>query len=391
MKKRIAIINQRYGLEVNGGSEVYTRMIAEHLRDIYDIEVLTTCALDYDTWKNYYNEGTEYINNVKVTRFANKKQRNMIKFRVISKVARMLPFSSKIIDKLWIKEQGPYCPDLIQYIMEHQDDYDQFIFITYLYYLTATGVPKVADKSIMIPTAHDEPYIHFAIYKDVFEKPKKIIYLTEEEKIMVESVFDVGKKKNAVIAMGIEKIPQTKPERFCKKYSIIDEYIIYIGRIDVGKKCDELLGYFIRYKTENNNNLKLVLLGKCMMEVPHHKDIMSLGFVSDEDKYNALSGAKALVLPSKYESLSISVLEAMSLSVPVIVNGESEVLKAHCAKSNAGLYYESYEEFKGCINRMLRGDREYNNMCQQGKKYIDENYRWKGIISRLQSIIDHDD
>ena len=43
--EKIAIINQRYGLEVNGGSELYSREIAERLNSNYDVEVLTSCAV----------------------------------------------------------------------------------------------------------------------------------------------------------------------------------------------------------------------------------------------------------------------------------------------------------------------------------------------------------
>ncbi len=67
--KRIAIVNQRYGLEVNGGSEYYTRLLAEHLQESFDVTVLTTTALDYDTWENHYPAGTDKIHGVKVRRF----------------------------------------------------------------------------------------------------------------------------------------------------------------------------------------------------------------------------------------------------------------------------------------------------------------------------------
>ena len=51
--KRIALVNQRYGLEVNGGSEYYTRLIAERLTGEYQVDVITTKAIDYTTWEVY--------------------------------------------------------------------------------------------------------------------------------------------------------------------------------------------------------------------------------------------------------------------------------------------------------------------------------------------------
>ena len=49
-----------------------------------------------------------------------------------------------------------------------RDNYEAFIFVTYLYYTTAVGIAEAKEKAILIPTAHDEPYIHMANYVDVF-------------------------------------------------------------------------------------------------------------------------------------------------------------------------------------------------------------------------------
>ena len=57
MREKIAFVNQRYGLEVNGGSELLCRQMAEKLSEIYDVEVITTCALDYVSWENHYAAG----------------------------------------------------------------------------------------------------------------------------------------------------------------------------------------------------------------------------------------------------------------------------------------------------------------------------------------------
>lgn len=387
--KKVALINQRYGLEVNGGSEYYTRLIAKKLNGIYDIEVLTTTAIGYDTWENYYNEGIEILEGIKVRRFKVDQPRNVLSFNQMTD--RLLANQSRTLEDecQWVEAQGPVCHTLIQYITAHSHEYDLFVFVTYLYYLTVKGLPHVADKAVLIPTAHDEPYIYFDLYKYVFQKPRGIIYLTEEEKQFVEQTFNNSNIPNIVAATGIDMPAQINEISFREKYHIWNKYIIYVGRIDSTKGCDKLFDYFIAYKMRNpQQQLKLVLMGKKVIEVPNHPDIINLGFVSEADKYNGLSGASALVLPSEFESLSISVLEAMALGKPVIVNGKCRVLKGHCLKSNGGLYYNGYYEFEGILNWMKNNDSLRLAMGENARLYIDNNYQWSVIIDRITQLFE---
>ena len=60
-----------------------------------------------------------------------------------------------------------------------------------------------------------------------------------------------------------------------------------------------------------------------------------LGFLPEHEKAAALAGARAVVCPSPFESLSIALLEGFALGVPGLVNARSEVLKEHCLRSGA--------------------------------------------------------
>lgn len=388
MPKKIALINQRYGREVNGGSEYYTRLIAERLTKYYDVDVITTKASEYTTWANYYPDAEEMINGVRVLRFANEKCRATDFDEYNGKYLAELSAGNPDTDKesLWFDKQGPYCPAAIEYIRTHHDDYHAFIFVTYLYYLSVKGIPCVADKAIFIPTAHEEPFIHFKTYQTLFRQPRAYVFLTEEEKRLVQTLFSNRNIPSIVSGAGVDVPDNISAQRFREKYGL-DNFIIYVGRIDEGKNCPEMFDFFLEYKKRNFNDLKLVLMGKPVCKIPKHKDIISLGFVSEEDKFDGISASKLLLLPSKFESLSISVLEAMAISVPVIVNGNCAVLKGHCVKSNAGLYYQDYYEFEGAVNYMLEHEREYRIMKSNAKKYVDKNYRWDTIISGLIQII----
>ncbi len=388
--KRIALVNQRYGLEVNGGSEYYTRLIAERLTPYYAVDVITTKALDYTTWDNAYPADTEVINGVNVLRFPTVKSRakdfDHYNGDYLSRMAEGQRDTAQ--EAVWFEKQGPYAPAAVNYIRTHKNDYCAFLFVTYLYYLTVKGLPEVADKAIFIPTAHEEPFIHFLTYETLFQLPKRFVFLTEEEKNLVQGLFHNEHIPAAVMGTGVEIPDKPDAERFRSKYHV-NNYLVYVGRIDEGKDCPCLFRYFLEYKKRRpDSDLKLVLMGKAVCDIPDSPDILPLGFVSEEDKFDGISGAKTLVLPSKFESLSISVLEAMALGVPVIVNGICEVLKGHCVKSNGGLYYKNYFEFEGILDYLFSHDEVYALLCKNAGDYVKKNYRWDVIMRQFKEVID---
>lgn len=387
--KKIAFVNQRYGLEVNGGSEYYTREIAEHLKDEFEIEVLTTKAVDYVTWKNEYSADIDMINGVKVHRFPVTQERDMRKFGLINQRLLNKREHTEEEEQEWFDEQGPLSPAFVQYVKNYSDEYDAFIFVTYLYYLTVMALPEVAEKAILIPTAHDEPYIYFKRYQQLFNMPKAVIYLTDEEKKFVNHLFHNQDIMHEVMGVGIDVPDNVCPDAF-KETHHVQDYLVYVGRIDESKGCSWLFRYFEEYKKRNSQSrLQLVLIGKTVLKIPKHPDIISLGFVSEEEKFSAIAGARALVLPSEFESLSISVLEAMALGVPVIVNGRCEVLKGHCTKSNGGLYYKNYFEFEGCLKFVENQSERCCCMGDNARIYVNVHFRWDVIVEKFKSIIDY--
>lgn len=386
-KMRIALVNQRYGLEVNGGSEYYTRQLAEHLSKDYDVEILTTKALGYDTWKDYYPKSVEDIQGVTVRRFHVAKTRNALAMKVYERLMRYCLAGRNFWEERWMDAQGPYCPELVSYIEQHAEEYTVFIFVTYLYYQTVRGIPKAGDRSVLIPTAHDEPYIYFNLFKRVFAAPRGLIYLTQEEKTFVESMFPVSQKPNCICGAGVELPENVDNLAYRKKYAIDGDYLIYVGRIDESKGCKEMFHAFLAYKKKfPDKKLKLILMGKAELAVPEDEDIIAHGFVSEEDKFNGISGACALWLPSKYESLSIAVLEAMALGVPVLVNGDCAVLRGHCERSKAGFYYHTEEQAMQQISCLQsKADRE--QMAERARKYIEENYQWDTIVRKVETLV----
>jgi glycosyltransferase involved in cell wall biosynthesis len=268
-------------------------------------------------------------------------------------------------------------PDLIAYVKQNEHKYDAFIFFTYLYATTYLTLPFVAQKAYLAPLAHDEWPIYMSIWDSFFEKPRGFIFNTIEERNFLEARFPKASLKGSVIGVAVEPPSVYKPEQFRQKYNIDTPFLLYIGRIDPSKGCEELFSYFMALRSQEVTARKLVLLGKSTMPIPQHPDIMTLGFVDEQTKWDALAACDLLVMPSPYESLSMVLLEAWAVGKPVLVNGKCDVLVGQCRRSHGGLWYTTEDEFQVAIEKMDKQIR--NQLGLQGKYFVEKNYVWSKI------------
>jgi glycosyltransferase involved in cell wall biosynthesis len=416
---RIAFIVQRYGTEILGGSEYHCRLIAERLAPRHAVEVLTTCARDYISWRNEYPEGSDRIRGVTVRRFANARARDINAFNRYSEWIFTAPHTRD--DELeWLRQQGPWCPALLEYLERNHHQYDILIFFTYLYAPTALGVRIAPHKSILVPTAHDEPAIHLEIYKELFSAAAGIAYNTEVERRFLTTHFSIRAVEEETIGCGVE-LPHGSPQRdragepeerdedggdpvpdeeqppswrphlagrgivFRRRHRLHGPVALYGGRIDPGKGCEELIEYFSTYVQEGGD-ASLVLMGVKLMPLPEEPFIRFAGRLSDQERLQALEAATVVVVPSPYESLSLLALESFAVGTPILANARSEVLVDHCQKSNAGLFYADRHEFVECLKLLVADQQLRAIMGRNGGAYVRKNYRWDVILSKYERM-----
>lgn len=384
---KIAFVVQRYGLEVNGGAEQHCRLIAERLVQYCSVEVLSTCAIDYVTWANEYPPGEEIISGVYIRRFPVDFERDINLFN--EKSERVFQQGSLFKDEIeWMRLQGPFSSLLFAFLKEHKKDYDVIIFFTYLYCTTFFGLPEVSEKAILVPTSHDEPPIYLSIFRTIFSLPQFILFNTVEERLFIHKKFDNNNIPSDVVGVAVQGPEKVVPEEFIHSYSL-HNFILYVGRIDPSKGCQDLFDYFSRYKKKHPSDLKLVLIGKSVMPIPNHPDIISFGFVDEQTKFNAMAAARVLIMPSPYESLSMVLLESWFCKRPVLVNGKCQVLVGQCKRSNGGLWYENYDEFEACLSYLLKSEKNSFFLGESGNRFTLNNYDWKVIEKKYLDAIDY--
>jgi glycosyltransferase involved in cell wall biosynthesis len=346
-RPRVAIVVQRYG-EVSGGAEQLARAIAEHLQPHWEITVLTTCAKNHLTWANEFPAGESQEDGIRILRFPALRPREMRAFNGLS-VDLYRRATERVREEHWIWEQGPQVPGLLGHLAESARQYDGFVFFTYLYLPTAWGLPMVAARSLLVPTAHDEPAFRFESYADVFELPRALFCNTPEERELIDRRFP-DHARARVVGVGIDPVPASG-ERFRHQYGLQRPYLFYVGRVEQGKGVPHLIRHHARLRGRFPEAPELVLAGESSIDL-EGTGVRYLGRISEQDKQDGIAGATAVAIPSRYESLSLLALEAFAQGTPVLVNGQSLVLSGQVRRSGAGATYLDSPSFVDGVQRI---------------------------------------
>jgi glycosyltransferase involved in cell wall biosynthesis len=383
---KLAVVVQRYGADISGGAELHARYIAQRLARHAEVEVLTTCARDYITWKNELPAGEDTVDGIRVRRFPVSRPRNTDEFGRLSRV--VFDERHSIAAELqWLASEGPTSPALVDHIRRAADDFDFFVLFSYRYYHAWHGARAVPAKAVLVPTAERDAAAGLAIFAPVFRGVRAIMHNSFEERALIQAVS--GRQgPDVVVGVGSEIPERTQPWRFRKKFHVRRPFAIYIGRIDENKGCRELFTHFERYAVMNPHGLDLVLVGSKVIEVPKHPRIRHVGFLSDEDKFDALAAADVLIMPSPFESLSMVALEAWALGKPVLANGRCDVLRGQVVRSNGGLYYESFEEFAEALYALEAAGPLGTLLGRNGREFFRRHYTWPVIERKYLEMFD---
>ena len=391
---RVAIVVQRCHEDIVGGSETLAWHYAQLLSSAYEVDLLTTTAIDTSAWANTLPAGAETRDGVRIVRFPVTIGRSLywagLLDRLVEEFGPLVPTRNQDVPPLrWtialqedlIRHQGPYSEPLLRYIKDNWRDYRAVIFITYLYPTTYFGLQQLpAGNALFAPTLHDELPAYLPAYKYAARRARQLVWLTAAEQRVGQKLW--GDLPGQIVSMAIEtnvREPQWAPA----------PYLLYSGRVDPNKGCVQLFDYFITFKKTQPSPLRLIITGIDDIPVPQHEDIEFRGFVRDEEKFRLMSGAMMFVNPSPNESFSIVTLEAMAQHTPVLANSASTVLADHIKDSGAGRVYSNYQTFAHALTELSTNEDLLTNMGQLGRAYVLSRYQpdivRKSLITAIES------
>lgn len=389
---KLLYIVQRYGEDIVGGSEAACRQFAETLSSAgHEVEVLTSCARSYVTWEDSYDPGTTAINGVTVHRLPVVAKRLPERFGPTD-IWLMSENSSPLLfeHERWALLMGPELQGLRTWLINNAHRFDAAIFMTYLYSTATRGIPAIAGRIPVVfqPTAHDEPSLRIPLFESIFRLPDSYLFFTPEEREVVKERFRIA-PEGRVVGIGIDMNPPiSSVSEFRAKFKLKeDPYLVYVGRLDLMKGVKQLAEFFVELKRQFPSDLKLVLAGEPLVDLPQHEDIVVVGFLDEADKHAAIAGSLALVQSSYFESFSIVLCEAWVQCRPALVQGASTVLKGQALRSAGAIPYEGYAEFEQAVMMLLDDPDLADELGRNGREYVEKTYDWSYVLKGFEESL----
>jgi len=382
---RIAFVAPRFaeGGTV-GGAETLLKNLAEHAAAAgRQVTFLTTCAQSHFSWENTLPPGRRKVGNMDVHFFPVDADRDVGAFlRAQQQIDRggVVPAH---VEETWIRN-SVNSRALCDYLKAHGGDFDCILAGPYLFGVTYHAAQVWSQKTFLVPCLHDEVFAYLGIMRGMFGGVAGCLFNSEPERDLAQRLYNFPAAKSAVVGMGLDAF-EADATAFAKRRGLAAPYVMYSGRRETLKGTPLLCGYLHAFRERTGRDLKLVCTGSGPIEAPPEfvDHIIDLGFVSEQEKHEAMAGAVAFVHPSVNESFGIVLLEAWLARTPGLVHAKSAVLRWQCQQANGGLWFRHYPDFEEALLRLLDDAALRRALGQNGRAYVERAYAWPAVEQRL--------
>lgn len=386
MSRRLAVVVHRYGPEVDGGSEALARRVALGLAGDDEVEVWTSCARDYLSWRNELPPGVSSDGPLRVRRFPVDRPRRIRWFGRLTQRLVAGPHTRES-EIRWMVRQGPRVGGLVEALRREGRAFDAVLFFTYLYYPAFFGMREVADRAVLVPTAHDEPPLYFGIFDEMFESAPGFVFQTPEERDLVRRRFSIRPRAETVAGASLTAPDGLDPGSFRRKFGLEGPLVLCVGRVDRVKGAVHLAEAFLEYRARGGEGT-LVFVGVVRAVLPSDPSIRCLGWIDEKDKWNGLAAADVSVIASPYESLSLAFLESAAVGTPVLAYGASAVLTGQCARLGVGVTFPDWPSFAAVLDALMRDPARRASLGANGRAGVAALPSWDAVLGAYRDVID---
>lgn len=215
---------------------------------------------------------------------------------------------------------------------------------------------------------------------------KNFVTLTNEQSTYIK---EVNKDAN------VTTIPNSFSDELSNVQSNKGDYLLFLGRINIKQKgLDLLLNSLSLIKGQKIN---LIIAGEGSLNEVNELQTLAkknniidkikfIGKVVGKEKINLISNAFCMVMPSRYEGMSLSALEAIALGKPIVcfnidgfrwLTAEKHVLKANAYDIN---------EYANLLKKLINDESLYKNLSNNSKQFAQQ-YSWDNTIKKYEQLI----
>ncbi len=384
-----AFITPRFSVQGTiGGAETLIKQLALHaVQAGQRVSLLTTCAEDHFTWANTLPPGRETVDGLEVHRFPVDEDRDLDAFYRAQDAISTGRQVDADTENDWMCN-NVNSTALCEHLHTQGATYDRILAGPYLFSLIGRAALVHPAKTWLIPCLHDEPFARLAAIKHLFASVQGVLFNTEPEQQLARQLFDFDPARGAVVGMGLDPF-EADADAFATRHGINYPYLLYSGRREPLKGTPVLLDFLAAFRARTGRDIRLVLTGSGQFDPPPDLApyIRDIGFVSEQEKHEAMAGALAFVHPSLNESLGIVLLEAWLARTPALVRAQSAVLRWQCQASGGGLWFRHYPDFEEILSRLMDDPALRTQLATAGRTYVERTYHWPAVMQRLESAL----
>ena len=425
---KFAFITPRYGAEITHGAEHVCRLLAEQVSERHDVDVLTTCARDGETWKNDYPEGADRIRGVLVRRFSATGARDNEALRNLT--LRLSTNAHSHADELeWMRRTGSVSSGVVDHLKRQHRGYDALVFFSYWAGTTVQGLAVAPDRSVLFPCAQLEAPLRFGIAREALAAASGIGYCSPTERTIVRAHLRRHPRSEEIVGVGVNAVPEAQYPRlqqdgppsaapppeddepegadleeppahlsgrgvlFRRRHRLDGRFALYGGRVDTNNGCEELIEYFDSFAAQDADpsgdapGTSLVIMGVKMMKLPAEPWLRLAGVLPERERMVAMEAADVALVPDPEDLVAEQVLESFAVGTPVLASARNGAAVDHCRRSNAGLYYANREEFVAAMRAIMTNARLRETLGRNGRKYVQQHYRWDVVLARFEKLV----
>jgi len=211
---------------------------------------------------------------------------------------------------------------------------------------------------------------------------KHIISISNSTKADIVRHYPYTANKITVIHHGFDKqlfnerVSTDDVRRIKEKYTIVNDYLLFLGTLKPSKNIEGIISAFRKVKT-NYPKLSLVIAGKkgWLYETIFEKtkslgpgDVIFTDFISEKDKPALIKGARAFLVPSFWEGFGMDAVSSMAVGTPVIASREGGLAEA-CGEAAITVNAYNIDSIAEGVKKVLSmGKTQYNSLINGGIK-----------------------